>query len=123
MIEVHTMTLRMGDRLNNARQNRFVGRTGELALFQSALTAAELPFYLLYIFGPGGVGKTTLLVECTTLCARHQTPAYYLDARGIEPMPEAFVSGLRRVLGLSSSQSPALALAAHAERQVILIDT
>src|SRR5262245_20879897 len=117
------MTLRLADRLSTARQRRFVGRAGELALFQSTLTAAELPFYLLHIFGPGGVGKTTLLVEFAALCARRQIPAYYLDARGVEPMPEAFMAGLRRVMGLASGDSPIQALASRGGRQVILIDT
>src|SRR5690349_11526308 len=53
--------VRVADRLSVARQRQFVGREDELALFDTALNAAELPFCVLYIYGPGGVGKSTLL--------------------------------------------------------------
>ena len=55
------MAQRLSDRLNQARQRGFVGRGSELALFESALLAQELPVNLVYVFGPGGIGKTTLL--------------------------------------------------------------
>ncbi len=55
------MSTSLLDRLEAARRQRFVGRTAERALFQSALTTVEAPFSVLYLFGAGGVGKTTLL--------------------------------------------------------------
>ncbi|MDQ3931134.1 MAG: ATP-binding protein, partial [Chloroflexota bacterium] len=57
------MTSRLADRLVAARRRRFVGRENERELFRSALAAPELPFVLLHVYGPGGVGKTTLLKE------------------------------------------------------------
>lgn len=42
----------IADRLSAARQRHFVGRAAERALFRSALTAADFPFLLLYVFGP-----------------------------------------------------------------------
>jgi hypothetical protein len=51
----------LGDRLRKARIESFVGRDAERALFRSALEHDEYGFSVLYIHGPGGVGKTTLL--------------------------------------------------------------
>jgi hypothetical protein len=52
---------RLAGRLKAERHQKFVGRTGERALFGSAISATELPFNELYVFGPGGIGKTALL--------------------------------------------------------------
>lgn len=49
------MSSRLADRLSAARHKQFVGRDNELALFQSVLTSAEFPFFVLYVFGPSGV--------------------------------------------------------------------
>ena len=85
------MVSRLADRLSAARQSQFVGRASELALFQSALAAAELPFHVLYLSGIGGVGKTTLLREFMRRCELHEPRAIYLDARTIEPSPDSFL--------------------------------
>src|SRR5690349_9114088 len=53
----------VADRLKSARRRRFVGRAAELELLQGALAAAEPPFSVLWVHGPGGVGKTALLGE------------------------------------------------------------
>jgi DNA-directed RNA polymerase specialized sigma24 family protein len=117
------MSSRLADRLSLARHRRFAGRAIEKALFESALTAAELPFYLLYIFGPGGVGKTTLLGEFAYLCDQAKIPAVLLDARNIDPSPESFITALQLALELTPPESPLQALAARSQRLVILIDT
>jgi hypothetical protein len=117
------MSSRLADRLNAARRQRFVGRAAELSLMQASLTAAELPFQLLYIHGPGGVGKTTLLSEFVHQVERAGLPAAHLDARSVEPAPEAFVAALQAALGLPADRSPVEALAAQPSRSTILIDT
>ncbi|MGW4233372.1 ATP-binding protein [Streptomyces sp. NPDC004980] len=50
----------VADRLASARSAAFVGRSHELALFSGAL-GGETPLSMLYLYGPGGVGKSTLL--------------------------------------------------------------
>jgi hypothetical protein len=113
------MAARLADRLNAMRQRQFVGRSDELALFQSALEAPELPFYVLHVVGPGGVGKTTLLGEFALLCEARDVPALRLDARAVDPTPEALAGVVqRRMPGLLDSpaaDSPRL--------QVLMIDT
>src|SRR5258706_10143044 len=99
------MSVRLAARLIAARRRRFVGRSSELAQLYSALTAGELPFQLLYVYGPGGVGKTTLLAEFGYMAEQAGFPSARLDARGVEPAPEAFISALCASLGLCSTAS------------------
>ena len=113
----------LAERLRAARHRRFVGRTYELDLFQSVVLATELPFYVLHVFGLGGVGKTTLLWEFVRLCQDAKISAVYVDARNIEPSPDGFINALRFVLGIESSASPLQILTTRTSRQVILIDT
>jgi energy-coupling factor transporter ATP-binding protein EcfA2 len=117
------MAVRLADRLSAARQGRFVGRATELELFYSALNAAELPFCVLYIYGPGGIGKTTLLQQFGRLCQSTQVPLIALDGRNLEPSPDAFIHSLRLALDVPLSDAPLQALAAQTSRHVIVIDT
>jgi hypothetical protein len=78
---------RPADRLAAARRRRFVGREAELALFGSALAGPEPPFALLYVHGPGGVGKTLLLGEFARLAGEAGVPAVRLDGRDLDPSP------------------------------------
>jgi hypothetical protein len=117
------MHLPLTKRLSLARYQRFVGRNRECKLFKSVLTKAELPFSVLHIFGPGGVGKTTLLYEFARICEEAQIPAIYLDARNIEPSSESFLSTLRLAMGLAANDSPLEVLASQLDRHVLLLDT
>jgi energy-coupling factor transporter ATP-binding protein EcfA2 len=117
------MASRLIDRLSEVRHLQFVGRDAERELFQSTLAAAELPFLVLYVFGPGGVGKTTLLSEFAYLCEQAQTSAIYVDGRNVEPSPESFHNALRLAMGLTPPASPLQFLASQPHRCVILIDT
>ncbi|MGE5378568.1 MAG: AAA family ATPase, partial [Bacteroidota bacterium] len=117
------MSPSLADRLTQARHNRFVGRDGELAVFESALRAENLPFNILHIFGPGGVGKTTLLQEYTLVSERSGARPIYLDARNIDLSPDAFVKLLGGLLGQQHGESIPSLLDASRQRTVILIDT
>lgn len=113
----------LAHRLNAARQRQFVGRAHELALLQSAFTPDELPFQVLYIFGPGGVGKTSLLNAFAHARTDSKAPTVYLDARNIEPTSETFLNVLRVLLDLSSEVALMEALAERSGHHTILIDT
>ncbi|MBI1882310.1 MAG: ATP-binding protein, partial [Chloroflexi bacterium] len=117
------MSSRLADRLTLARHRRFAGRGAERALFQAALTAVELPFYILYIFGPGGIGKTSLLGEFAYLCDDANVTALQLDARTMEPAPESFLAALQAAMDLTPPEAPLEHMAARSQRYVILIDT
>jgi hypothetical protein len=132
----------LAERLTQARHERFVGRQEERALFRRALRADSLPFHLLYLHGPGGVGKTSLLQELRHLCENGQAgacaqkedggrengtgeaacvPAYYLDARDVEPTAAGFRQALDRKRSRASASSAGGESEAH--RSVLMIDT
>jgi AAA ATPase domain len=97
----------LGDRLREARRRRFVGRAAELELFETALETSS--FAVLFIHGPGGVGKTALLRTLEEAAQRSGAPATYVDLRSIAPSPREFVAaaGRARVLLLDTYESAA----------------
>lgn len=117
------MSLSLEERLRVERHRRFVGRQYELDLFWLAMTAPEPRFCVLHIFGPGGIGKTSLLREFILICKQSGMPVTYLDARNIEASPEGFLNVLRSSMNLTPSDSPFQALASQPGRWVFLIDT
>jgi hypothetical protein len=105
-----------------ARHARFTGRNEELSIFESALHSNSFPFFVLHIFGPGGVGKTTLLHEYARLSEQQHTRPIYLDARDIDPSPEVFTRVLDFSLGVDE-HTPIPQLFDEEHRSVILVDT
>ena len=94
-----------------------------MALFAGALAAAEPPFFVLYVHGPGGVGKTALLAQFAHLAQAAGVTAVTLDARNLEPTAAAFQGNLSLALGIDPGQSPIEALTQRTGRAVILVDT
>ena len=82
-----------------------------------------MPFQVLFIYGPGGVGKTSLLHEYARLCTASEARAYYLDARDFESTPESFIAALRTAMNLPEDKSVLHTLAEQPQAHVFLIDT
>lgn len=105
---------RLAERLSRARRHHVVGRAQELALFRDALAAGELPFHLLQVVGPGGIGKSTLLREFAHACREAGVPVVHVDGRDVAPTP----AGFRAALGDRGAAD-----LARPGRVVLLVDT
>jgi hypothetical protein len=109
---------RLADRLAAARRLGFVGRESEIELFREALGSAELPFQVLYVHGPGGVGKTSLLREYAHCCELSGLDFFYVDGRDIEPVTDALSRAIEDAAG-----GPIDPNAQSSGRRVIAVDT
>jgi hypothetical protein len=130
--EVGAMPFSLSDRLQAERDRWFTGRTQEYTLFQSAVHALlhsdddgkyELPFHILHLYGVGGIGKTTLLRQFVRFCESTSIQSIYLDARNLEPSPQAFIDILNDALGRSSSDLSLEQLVTQLSQTVLMIDT
>lgn len=87
----------LGQRLAGLRQRSFAGRHAEVELFHAALTGGT---GVLFVHGPGGVGKTSLLDAFARVAAGRGREPLRIDARhlalGSEALP--LPSGERPVL-------------------------
>ena len=113
----------LSDFLGAERHRQFVGRERELGVLSQALEAERLPFHILYLHGPGGVGKTTLMREFQHRSEKARVRTVYLDARDIEPTPAAFMEALRQAAERKDSDKQSELFLSSGARQVLLVDT
>ncbi|WP_042381793.1 ATP-binding protein [Streptacidiphilus melanogenes] len=80
----------VGERLSSARVQAFVGRDEELERFADALAGeADAPFAF-YVFGPGGIGKSTLLRRLADQARAVGRTILDLDGRFVSRDPADF---------------------------------
>lgn len=115
----------IADLLAKARRRSFVGREKEIQVFENQLIAPSFEFVLLYIYGAGGEGKTTLLKHFAEVCGEHKIRHLTLDAREVEAHPSAFLEAVRGSLGKSihAGQDVFEALGQLDGRTVLFVDT
>ena len=99
------MATRLGDLLDDARRRTFVGRRRELASFDDVLLGRSARRVLL-VHGPGGIGKTTLLLEYRTRARDAGRTVLLLDAREVDPSPEGFENAMAAAAGQPMSVLP-----------------
>ena len=68
--------------LDDARRRGFVGRAPELLSFDTALAGTD-PARVLFVHGPGGIGKSTLLDELRRRAVQARRPALLLHGRDL----------------------------------------
>jgi AAA ATPase domain len=112
----------LGARLRRARGRRFVGRAAELELFRSALESPDPPWAVLFLHGPGGVGKTALLHALGDAAEQAGVAASRVDLRGVEPSPPGFLSAVASAVGCGDADAALHALRGDV-RRVLLLDT
>lgn len=96
----------LAGRLAARRRQRFVGRQAELALFEGVLSAAESPYVVLFVHGPGGIGKTSLLAAWADLATAAQRRCVRIDARDAAPSAEGVLDALRSAFSAAPSVDP-----------------
>ncbi len=116
------MCAKLSEILDNERKSAFVGRDAELGLFRSVLKK-EIPVLLLYLYGPGGQGKTTLMKKCMDLCTQEGIPYIHLDGREINAHPSSFTEALHTRLQLRPFENIFEAMEKLQEGHVLFIDT
>lgn len=81
-------------------RRRFVGRTAELGRFTSLLTAPRGRISpVLFVHGPGGIGKSSLLAVCAEAAAEAGRTTIRLDGYAVTPpTPDGFRSALADAL-------------------------
>jgi hypothetical protein len=114
---------RVSERLQAARRGFFVGREAERAQFQKAISSQEPPFFVLYMHGLGGLGKTALMREFASLCGEAGVHTAFVDGRDIDPSPESFLNALAAASGMETGDSIVRFLSERAERYVLFVDT
>ena len=108
---------RLRERLSENLRRRFVGRDPEITIFTELLNRSGQAA-LLWVYGPGGVGKSTLLHRLAQLASDEGSSVLVQDARDLPPTQEGVVQGLRQAL------EPAIASVEDGEQRcVICLDT
>ena len=82
----------IGARRRAASRRCFVGREAEIELVRSALAADAPSPAVVFVHGPGGVGKTALLAALAELAASMDRRVVRLDMRSVEPSPAGFLA-------------------------------
>ncbi len=109
----------LGDLLSSRRGQRFVGRDAELELFSAALGAPEPQLRVLYVHGPGGIGKTSLLEVYARRAAVADAMVVRLDGRELPATPDGVLDVLRSALDVPTGNGP---ITAPSGRLVLLVD-
>ena len=94
------------DDLIDARRREFAGRHEELSLFESVLAAGG---GAVYVHGPGGIGKTSLLHQYEWLGSRQGRRVVRFDAAGTGRSAGAVLDGLARATGVNPGGAPVTA--------------
>jgi hypothetical protein len=101
----------MADRVAAGRRRGFVGRTAEIAEFTALIRAPDPAAAVLFVHGPAGVGKSTLLRRFLAACHDDGVAAQLIDARDVPPTAEALAHLLMPVVEATGG------------RTVVLLDT
>lgn len=114
----------LGDVLAGNRRRRFVGRSAEIELFQTALgaLASDRPFSVLYVHGPGGVGKSSLLDALGDIATTAGATVVRLDGRDLDPSPATVLDALEETLEVPARGGP-IEMVEGSGRLVLLLDT
>ena len=98
----------LASRLETVDRLRFVGRAVELAALESCLADGSA-MSVIHVYGPGGIGKSTLLREFARRAEARGWERFVVEGRELTPSPETL--------------DTLLSAAAGSPRPLVLIDT
>lgn len=110
------MSTTLSSRLTAQRTARFVGRAKEIALFEKSLLAEEPPFVMLHVYGPGGVGKSSLLRRIENVATENGAITVLVDAASVTPGEDEFRAAADK-LALVPDKRPVLIVDAYERLQ------
>jgi hypothetical protein len=110
----------LGDLLRSRRLECFVGRAAEIEVFQTALDTVDVPFSVLYMHGPGGIGKSSLIDVLAARAAQTRAYVVRLEGRDLPLSAEAILDVLGESLDVPEGEGP---ISSTAGRIVLLIDS
>jgi DNA-binding winged helix-turn-helix (wHTH) protein len=115
----------IGDRLSAMASRRFVGRQSELALLREAISPNLPGMPLFFVYGPGGIGKTTLIEHLRAEAAVKGIVFVRIDAAGVSHAPDAMLAALANALGLGDPTGTIEELVAgfSRHRSVLVVDS
>lgn len=76
-----------------------MGREAELGLFEAALESPETSFGVLFLYGPGGVGKSALLGEYARVAERSGRVPVRIGGHEVGPVPASFRAAVAEAAG------------------------
>ncbi|MBP2478473.1 hypothetical protein JOF53_007345 [Crossiella equi] len=88
----------LADRLRDKRRSEFVGREAELAEFAAMLDGDPGAPTILYLHGPGGIGKSTLLRNYAELALAHGRSVVQVRGGSVGASPQRFLDAAAPVL-------------------------
>ena len=109
----------IGDVLDARRRRRIVGRRAELELFASAVASDSSDPAVLYLHGPGGIGKTSLLSAFAEVASANAAAVVRLDGRDLAASPGAILNAMRQVVEVPDVGP----IRGPSDRLVLLIDS
>ncbi len=95
------------ERLRLQEQKSFVGRAEELAALLEAM--AEDGPLVTFVYGLGGMGKSSLLAALLEVGRERGAGGIHLDCRAIQPSEQGLLEGLSRVLDQNFTSPAAIA--------------
>jgi AAA ATPase domain len=113
----------LGEVLAARRRGWLVGRSAEIELVRAAVDqTGDSPLSVLHLYGPGGIGKTTLLDAFADLAVDAGAAVVRLDGRDLDPSPVGVADAVGHVLDVPAGEHP-IGLRWDDRRLVLLIDT
>jgi hypothetical protein len=114
-------TARLGDLLRSRRLDRFVGRASEIDVFQAALSSSvDGPFSVLYLCGPGGIGKSSLIEVLMARAEQAGAHVVRLDCRHLPVSVETVLDALGESLDVPEGEEP---ISSNVGRIALFIDS